>query len=109
MIITNGTIEFKRKLQAGDIDPETGYPIIPKEYWSEPQPCNIALIKENLLAVSALGSNYRERTYSVCVEADTPILSEEIRLVRDDGDILGEYAVIQIEPLDAVGIIRLTV
>lgn len=109
MIITNGTIEFKLKPQAAGIDPETGYPIAPQECWSEPQPCNIVLVREDLVAVSALGSNYRKRTYAVSIEADTPVLSEEVRLTRENGELLGEYAVIQVEPLDAVGIIRITV
>lgn len=109
MIITNGTIEFRLKPQAAGIDPETGYPVAPQGCWSEPQPCNIVLLKEDLLAVSSLGSNYRKRTYAVSVEADTPVLSEEVRLIREDGELLGEYAVIQVEPLDAVGIIRITV
>lgn len=109
MIIENGTIEFKQKT-GGGINPETGYPIKPSTAsWSTPQPCNIVPLHENLLAVSSLGTNYRKRTYAVYVEEGTTVISEQVRLRGKDGKELGDFSVIQVEPLEAVGMIRILV
>lgn len=109
MIIENGTIEFKVQ-EAGAIDPETGYRIKPSSAsWSDPHPCNIKVSRMNLLAKAKEGESYTQHAYEVTLEDHVEITSGRCRLSDDKGRIIGEFSVSLIEPLEAVGMIRLTV
>ena len=91
MIIPNGTIEVKQKT-CGGIDPETGYARRSSDVvWSDPIPCQT-------LTTSA--------SYSVLID-EQPFDGEQVRLKDSQGKVIGEFSIIQIEPLDAVCEIRI--
>ena len=100
MIIQNGTIEVKQKASGG-IDPETGYPVKPGTAgWGVPIPCQYSANKySNLGRVN--GEHFTVAQYTVLIEAQ-PFAAEQIRLKDRNGNDLGEFSVIQAEPLDAV-------
>lgn len=108
MIIENGTIEVKNKL-AGGIDKETGYPIQSKEHcWGMPIPCQWTANKYNNLGKSE-GGNFTVAHYSILIESEQPFTSEQIRLRDNYGNVLGEFSVIEVEPLQAVCQMRIIV
>ena len=97
MIIANGTIETKIKT-GGGIDPDTDYPIAPSVSWGKPIECQ-----------------YRANKYSNKGRANgeaftiAPYDAEMLRLRDINGKILGEFSVIEVEPLQAVCQIRILV
>ena len=100
MIIQNGTIELKQKT-GGGIDPETGYPIKPTVGdWSLPIPCQYYPNKYNNLG-KVNGMNFKTASYTILIE-EQPFNNEQIRLKTLDGNTVGEFSVISVEPLDAV-------
>ncbi len=109
MIIQNGTIETKRKT-AGGIDPETGYPVRPSDVaWNGPIPCQYSANKYNGLG-KANGEHFTVAEYKILIEDDgRPFDAEQIRLKDMVGNLIGEYSVMQVEPLDAVGEIKILV
>lgn len=107
MIIENGTIEVKHKT-GGGIDPETGYPISPASAsWGTPIPCQYSPIKMNLLE-RVSGEHVTAVNYSILIEL-MPFTAEQVRLKDRLGNEVGEYSIISIEPLEAVGQLKLTV
>jgi hypothetical protein len=100
MIIANGTIELKRKT-AGGIDPETGYPVKASSVtWGDPIPCQYTANKyDNLGRVN--GEHFKVAEYSVLIE-EQPLDTEQLRLKDRDGNVVGEFSIIQVEPLEAV-------
>lgn len=106
MIIPNGTIELKRK-QGGGIDPETGYPIKPSSVnWGDPIPCQYFANKYNNLG-QVSGEHFKTAKYTVLIEEQTLEDSEQLRLKDRAGYTVGEFSIIQIEPLEAVCEIRI--
>ena len=107
MIIQNGTIEVKRKT-VGDIDPETGYPGRPTSVaWSDPIPCQYSANKHNWLG-RVNGEHFTTAQYTVLIE-EQPFAAEQIRLKNLAGDIVGEFSIMEIEPLEAVCELRILV
>ena len=108
MIIENGTIELKQKAGGGGIDPETGYPIKTASVsWSEPIPCQYTANKyDNLGKVN--GEHFTTAEYSVLIE-EQPFSAEQLRLKDRDGNVIGEFSVIQVEPLEAVCELRILI
>jgi len=108
MIIANGTIEIKRKTTDGAaIDPETGYPKKPEAVeWSSPIPCQYFANKYNNLG-RVNGEHFKLAQYTVLIEESKPFDAEQVRLTTLSGRVVGEFPVIQIEPLQAVCEIRI--
>lgn len=107
MIIVNGHIEFKTTT-GGGIDPETGYPVKPSmETWGERIPCQFLAAKMNLQG-RVNGDPHTLASYQILIDR-RPIPSERIRLTARNGLTVGEFSIIQIEPLDAVCETRLWV
>lgn len=101
MIIQNGTIEFKTR-EAAAIDPETGYrQKTAAVTWGEPVPCQFNALTFNQLA-RVQGEAFTEAKYEIFIEEDSPTPTEQLRLKRLDGTEVGEFSVIQVEPLEAV-------
>lgn len=108
MIIENGTIEIKSKL-AGGIDPATGFPIPSGNItWSTPIPCQWQANKYNNLGKSE-GGNFTVAHYSILIESEQHFAAEQIRLRDNYGNVLGEFSVIEVETLQAVCQLRITV
>lgn len=107
MIIQNGTIEVKRKT-GGGIDPETGYPQKPGSVaWGDPIPCQYSANKYNQLG-RVSGEHFTTAQYTVLIE-EQPFEAEQVRLKDLAGNVVGEFSVIWIEPLDAVCELRIWV
>lgn len=108
MIIENGTIEVKRKTSGGGIDPKTGYPKKPANIdWDTPIPCQYLANKYNNLG-RVNGEHFTVAKYSILIE-EQPFDAEQIRLKDRKGSVIGEFSIIQIEPLEAVCEIRILV
>lgn len=106
MIIPNGTIEIKQK-KSGGIDLETGYARPSSDVvWGEPIPCQTLANKYNALALSKQGEHIISASYSVLID-ERPIEGEQVRLKDGNGKVIGEFSIIQIEPLEAVCEIRI--
>lgn len=107
MIIQNGTIEVKRKT-GGGIDPETGYPQKPGVVgWGCPIPCQYSANKRNNLG-RVNGEHFIVAQYEILIEQQ-PFAAEQVRLIDRAGCIIGEFSVMQVEPLDAVCELRIWV
>lgn len=106
MIIVNGTIEVKRKA-GGGLDPVTGYPQKADSSWGEPIPCQYIPNKHDKLGV-VNGGHFTVATYTVLIE-EREFDAEQIRLKDRAGAILGEFSIMQVEPLEAVCEIRLMI
>lgn len=108
MIIENGTIELKRKTVTGELDPATGYPMKPRYVdWSKPIPCQYTANRYNNLGV-VNGEHFKTAEYSILIE-EQPFEGEQLRLKDKAGHLVGEFSIIQVEPLDAVCEIRILV
>lgn len=99
MIIPNGTLEIKQKT-AGGIDPNTGYAVKSASVYSDPIPCQYVPNSHNYLGVTS-GQHYTQASYTVLID-EQPIASEQIRLRRTDGSIVGDYSILSVERLQAV-------
>ena len=107
MIIVNGYIECKRET-GGGLDPVTRYPVTAEASWGEPIPCQYIPVRHDALAVSRQGESYTLAAYTILIE-EQPLQDKTIRLTDRSGVVLGEFPVRQIEPLDAVCEVRITV
>lgn len=108
MIIENGTIELKQKTSGGGIDPTTGYPHKPTSVgWGNPIPCQYSTNKYNNLG-RVNGEHFKTAEYSILIE-DQPFDTEQLRLKDRSGNVVGEFSIIQVEPLEAVCEIRIFV
>lgn len=108
MIIPNGTIQIKQKTSGGGIDPETGYAKRPASVdWNEPIPCQYVVNKYNALAISN-NEHITSASYAVLID-EQPFEGQQVRLMDSEGKVLGEFSIIQIEPLEAVCQIRIYV
>lgn len=108
MIIAGGTIELKRNA-GGRIDPETGYLQVPAApEWSDPIPCQYEANKYNNLGLVG-GEHFTPAEYILLIEGEQPVSGQRLRLRDCEGNLVGEFAVIRQDPLEAVGQIRILV
>lgn len=108
MIIENGTIELKQKTSGGGIDPTTGYPVKPVSVgWGDPIPCQYSANKYNNLG-RVNGEHFKTAEYSVLIE-EQPFDAEQLRLKDRAGNVVGEFSIIQVEPLEAVRELRILI
>lgn len=107
MIIENGYISFKVKSTAKVSD--NGFLTKPaSEQWSAVMPCQIS---QNSASKNEVvnGEHYANASYTILVELDEPIISEQVVLYDDGFDVIGEYSIASTERLASVGIIRIVV
>jgi hypothetical protein len=108
MIIVNGTIELKTKTQGGGIDPDTGFPVpFASAAWGDPIPCQYYANRYNNLG-RVDGEHFTVASYVVLVDSQA-IGSEQLRLKDRSGAVVGEFSIIQVEPLDAVQELRILI
>ena len=101
MIIQNGYIEFIM-VSGGGLDSVTGHPLKAEKEYCELIPCQYVPARQNLLAKSN-GEPVTAQTWTIYIESLwRDIATERIRLTDMDGNIVGEYSIIKIEPLVAV-------
>lgn len=106
MIIANGTIETKIKT-GGGIDPDTDYPIAPSVSWGNPIKCQYRANKYSNKG-KANGEAFTIASYEILID-EQPYNAEMLRLRDISGKILGEFSVIEVEPLQGVCQIRILV
>lgn len=100
MIIQNGTIEVQAST-GGGLDPTTGYPTPATITWGDPIPCQYIPSKYDSLARTN-GEAVTQRGYTILIEPMT-FTASRIRLKDIDGTTIGEFSIISIETLYAVG------
>lgn len=109
MIIENGTIRIKAKA-GGGIDPVTHNPVKATEAWGEAVPCQWSVNKRDNLGV-ANGEHFSVASYIVLIDMvlEPPFRGQQLELVSRDYGSLGRYSIISVEPLDAVGQVRILI
>lgn len=110
MIIANGQLEVKCK-SVGDhqgVDPDTGYAVpAASPTWEDPVPCQYIVNRYNALARSG-GEPVTQAAYQVLIEEQAkPFTAEQVRLTDLSGREIGTFSIIQVEPLTAVGEVRI--
>lgn len=106
MIIQNGTIEVKCK-SGGGIDAATGHAVKAQSTWGKPIACQWLINSQNKQGI-VNGEHYILAKYTVLIEQQ-PFCGEQIRLKDLCGNIVGEFSIISVEPLDAVCEIRILI
>ncbi|MBO4849862.1 MAG: hypothetical protein J5529_03050 [Prevotella sp.] len=99
MIIENGTI-VPRLPSECRIDPETGHPVKLRPEWGEPIPCQYAPSKMDL-AGRVGGERAAQVSFTVLMEQ--PPCCDRARLCDRCGCDIGEFPLISVERLEAVG------
>lgn len=106
MIIANGHIETKIKT-GGGIDPDTGYPVAPIVTWGNSIPCQFRANSYSNKGRTN-GEAFTIASYEILID-EQPYEAEQLRLLNDSGKVLGEFSVIEVEPLPAVCQVRILV
>lgn len=109
MIIDNGVLYTRVATEATpSLDPKTGYPRrAEEEYWCNPIRCQFrARDYSNLTRVQ--GEAVRLAKYEILIE-EQPFTAGAVRLEDVLGGVVCEASVIEIEPLQAVGQIRILI
>lgn len=109
MIIDNGVLYTRAATEATpSLDPKTGYPRRAEaECWRNPIRCQFrARDYSNLTRVQ--GEAVRLAKYEILIE-EQPFTAGAVRLEDVFGGVVCEASVIEIEPLQAVGQIRILI
>ena len=109
MILENGTLQTKIKTGGGTIK---GVPIPVNEVLGEIFPCNIKSKKYTSNAdgggqTEAVDSAFVRASYEVLVETDN-FTAEKVVLKDNRGNILGEFRVLEVQHLDYVNVVKIT-
>ena len=91
----------------GGIDPETGYPTVPTVTWGKAIACQYRANKYRNLG-KAGGEAFTVASYEILIDA-RPFDAEVLRLYDLCRRLIGEFSVIEVEPLQAVCQLRITV
>jgi hypothetical protein len=108
MIIPNGTVEFIAN-SGGGIDAD-GYPVESVKSYGPPVPCQYKANNHNSLGKTN-GETFTRASYWILIEwlEPTPGLTELLRLKSRSGRVVGEFPVLQFDPLEAVCQMRIIV
>ena len=107
MIIPNGTIEFI-SMETGGLD-EMGYPVEESKTYGKPVLCQYEAVTRDFLGKTN-GETFTRATYSILIETIPHCrMTRLIRLKCRHCNVIGEFPVLNIEPLDAVCQIRILV
>lgn len=109
MIIENGYIEVKTKT-GGGIDPTTGYPVPVGFAYGDPIPCQYYPNRVNLQGRTGDGEAYTVLGFTILLDLTQGEFNfERIRLSSMSHSMVGEFSVVQVEVLQAVNQIKITV
>ncbi len=107
MIIENGTIELLTSKTGGGLN-QQGYPNKVEKTWGSPIPCQFSVQAINLQG-KVQNEPATTPSYTIYIE-DMEVATEQLRLTDGrTGVSLGEFSIKQIEPLEAVCQLRITV
>ena len=114
MILENGTLQTKIKTGGGTIK---GVPITVNEVLGKIFPCNIKSKKYTSNAdgggpaemggTQAVDSAFVRASYEVLVETDN-FTAEKVVLKDNRGNTLGEFRVLEVQYLDYVNVVKIT-
>lgn len=104
MIIENGTLQTIEKTGGGMID---GRPAKVEEVISSPIPCNIRTITHNHKGKTIDGV-FTQASFDVLIDVPT-FSAERVILTNNRGVCLGEFRVQDIQHLDSVNAVKITV
>ena len=104
MIIANGTLKIVGKAGGGFMN---GNPVKVKDIFSEPIPCNIATNKNDHLGKYE-GGTFTRAKFVVLIDIQE-LDAEYIVLTTDRGKEIGKFRVQDIQFLDTVGNVKITV
>lgn len=108
MIIENGHIRIKVKAEPQVT--EDGYFKKPdKEQWLSPIPCQWILTAGNNNEM-VNGEHYKSASYTILIEQGPQLhIGEQLMLEDFLCTCLGEFSIISVEPLDAVGQLKIRI
>lgn len=104
MIIENGTLQTIVKTGGGFVG---GKPVKVEEEISEPIPCNLKTITHNHKG-KAIDGVYTQASYEVLIDVPT-FDAERVVLTDNRGKRIGEFRVQDIQHLDCVNAVKITV
>jgi len=104
--MTNGTLQYKSKT-GGGTDPTTGDPIAVTGAWSDCIDCFIQTNHHNTKG-KYIDGKFEIADYTVLIETQ-PFDADRVLLITDKGKTLGEFQVQNVEFLDAVGRVKITI
>lgn len=104
MIITNGILQIIGKTGGGY---KNGKPVPVEPVTSEPIPCNIATNKFDHLG-TYIDGKFTRVSFIILIDMQ-PFEADRIILTTDRGKALGEYSVQNIQFLDVVETVKITV
>ncbi len=107
MTIENGHIRYVHS-SGGGIDGTTGYAVPVTEERGQAIPCQFYARKANALARDN-GEAVTEAGWYILTEENSVAKSERLALFGRDGSEIGVFSVISSEPLEAVGMDKITV
>lgn len=107
MIIKNGTIEVITN-SGGGIDADTGLNTKPSSAYGTPIDCQFQANKFSFKGKSN-GSDFTIAKYEILIDECDAFNAEKLRINNAEGTAIGEFQIIEIEPLVAVGEIRIYV
>lgn len=108
MIIQNGHIQFLAA-SGGGLDEVTGHPKKATESTvGSPIPCQYMSSTFDYLAESS-GEHFTRSGYTILIENYEEVLSERLVLTDRNGDEVGRYSIVRVDPLDAVCQTKITV
>lgn len=108
MIIENGTIEVLTVV-GGGLDEQTGFPCPQEESYGTPIPCQFSPVRYNATAHRD-GEPVTQKSFSILIEEQPQeFAADRVRLTNSAGRVIGEFSVISVEALEAVGQVKITV
>lgn len=107
MIVANGTLQTVVKTGGGM---EHGKPIPVKEVVSDPIPCNIKTVTDNKKG-KIIDNVFTQSSYEVLIDLyDVPCFKAETVILTDNrDDVIGKFQVQDVQHLDFIGAVKVTV
>lgn len=104
MIIENGTLQTIEKTGGGIVN---GRPVRVEQVFGDPIPCNLKTITHNNRG-KAIDGEFTQASYEVLVDVPT-FTAERVVLTNNRGVRLGEFRVQDVQYLDCVNAVKITV
>lgn len=107
MIITNGTLQIVRKTGGGMAH---GRPVHVVETPGAPVSCNIKTLQDNKRG-KIIDNVFTQASFEVLIDSlDCPIFTDETVVLTDNrGSVIGKFQVQDVQHLDCVDAVKITV
>jgi hypothetical protein len=107
MVIPNGVVHFKRLLEVGGGLDTDGNPVPAPTTTEAEMPCRIKAVKLDELGRQN-GNTFEQASYEILIDRQR-FEATEVELINVDGVNLGTFTVMQVETLEAVGVVKIIV